>query len=161
MRMPRVQFTVRRMMAAVAVVGIFSFVVAMKWRRDESLLRLRYHTEEEEMSRLLAGASASSAELNRWLAEQVRSPFPELRPESRYSSRADEEYVFVPQEDEAEKPEPEKPDPDKLEQAARSLDGEATTHRARAEWHSTMKRKHSRAARHPWLPVAPDPPVPE
>jgi hypothetical protein len=29
------------------------------------------------------------------------------------------------------------------------------------EWHWAMKRKYERAARYPWLPVAPDPPEPK
>ncbi len=28
------------------------------------------------------------------------------------------------------------------------------------EWHQSMARKYEYAARHPWLPVAPDPPEP-
>ena len=33
--------------------------------------------------------------------------------------------------------------------------------RALATYHAVMKRKYERAARYPWLPVAPDPPPPE
>lgn len=33
--------------------------------------------------------------------------------------------------------------------------------RARNEWHILMAEKYRLAARHPWLPVAPDPPEPE
>ena len=31
----------------------------------------------------------------------------------------------------------------------------------RAEYHARLREKYHAAARHPWLPVAPDPPVPE
>ena len=34
-------------------------------------------------------------------------------------------------------------------------------HQARFEHHLAMMRKYERAARHPWLPLAPDPPEPE
>jgi hypothetical protein len=32
---------------------------------------------------------------------------------------------------------------------------------ARLDWHRAIERKYEYAARHPWLPVAPDPPEPE
>ena len=33
--------------------------------------------------------------------------------------------------------------------------------RPRADYHGTMRRKYERAARYPWLAVAPDPPEPQ
>jgi hypothetical protein len=36
----------------------------------------------------------------------------------------------------------------------------AASYRARAAWNDRMKRKYERAARYPWLPVEPDPPMP-
>ncbi len=38
---------------------------------------------------------------------------------------------------------------------------EAERVRRRAEWCVGMRSKYERAARHPWLPVGPDPPEPE
>lgn len=35
---------------------------------------------------------------------------------------------------------------------------EASRHERRLAYHATMRRKWERAARHPWLPVRPDPP---
>src|SRR5262245_48388973 len=32
--------------------------------------------------------------------------------------------------------------------------------RRRQEYHAQLRRKYERAARHPWLPVPPDPPAP-
>ena len=37
----------------------------------------------------------------------------------------------------------------------------ARAQRASAHYHGQMRRKYERAARYPWLTVAPDPPVPE
>lgn len=37
----------------------------------------------------------------------------------------------------------------------------ATTRRKRAEYFAAMRAKYERASRYPWLPIAPDPPVPE
>ena len=38
---------------------------------------------------------------------------------------------------------------------------EAVDFRARRDYHASLKLKYRRAASHPWLPVAPDPPEPE
>jgi hypothetical protein len=42
--------------------------------------------------------------------------------------------------------------PESLDEAAR---------RGRSEWQAALAKKYRRAARHPWLPVWPDPPEPE
>ncbi len=45
-------------------------------------------------------------------------------------------------------------DPDRPERAA-------PRYKQRAEFYSRLREKYDRAARYPWLPVAPDPPEPE
>lgn len=43
----------------------------------------------------------------------------------------------------------------------RQADHRAARWERAVEYHAAMKRKYERAARHPWLPVPPDPPLPE
>jgi hypothetical protein len=109
MRMPRVRFTVRRLMVAVAVLALVAAIGEMT-RRSASYDRLaRYYAERETLSLDLMAAFA-------------RPDRPEL------SEVCSVEYA---------------------------------RNRAFAEHEERLKRKYRRAARYPWLPVAPDPPEPE
>ena len=96
MGLPRVRFTVRRMMVAVAAVALMSYGVVL-WRRA-----------------------------------------------SEYRGRADSYGIRVIMVDSGLSP-------DDLERKNRRLN----------EYYESMQRKYDRAARYPWLPVAPDPPEPE
>jgi hypothetical protein len=48
-----------------------------------------------------------------------------------------------------------------LDQVTAELDAIFARHRQLADYHREMSRKYQRAAARPWLPIAPDPPVPE
>ncbi len=102
MRVPRVRFTVRRMMVAVAIVGLASGL----WRRRESFL--------EESRRYAVAAT--------------------LHPCSLPPEEGTDEY--------------------------RRWQEEEEMIRRRDDHLLRLAAKYERAARYPWLPVAPDPPEP-
>lgn len=117
MKLPKVRFTVRGVMIAVAAVGLLMGV----WREGPILLQRRADYSERARSFT-------------FLAEQDRG----LLRDTPYilrgltDSAADREYRAY------------------LEAGMLEL-------RARADYLRAMGRKYERAARFPWLPVAPDP----
>jgi hypothetical protein len=145
MRMPRVRFTVRGMMLAVAIAGLACSGEAMRrnyeitetirirrpgheWRaefhRDEAReARLRYEKAETHLARRIAtrkfyGDPSSAAEWDERLRASVDRSIRDLEDVRESSKRA-------------------------------------------AEWHERLRAKYERAARSPWLPVEPDPPAPK
>ncbi len=102
MKLPRVRFTVRRMMVAVAVVGTAFGSSVVLWRRAERFRRL---AADHGMFRVRVN---DGPECSMWF----------------------------------------------------KVDGD-TTSPVRDEWRRALAEKYDRAARYPWLPVAPDPPEPE
>ncbi len=106
MRLPRVRFTVRRMMVAVAIVALLLAWMQMQKRMVE--LRKSY----EFQSALHGGEEVVEREGGLFI--RFRGGRREVKPNAR-----------------------------------------------RAAYHAAMRRKYERAARYPWLPVAPDPPMPE
>jgi hypothetical protein len=99
MRLPRLRFTVRRMMVAVAVVALVLGAVALGVRSGEFRNRARYH--EVMAASPLLGVK----------------PAPPVFDPVRYTPKW-------------------------------------------SAYHARLKRKYERAARRPWLFVAPDPPLP-
>jgi hypothetical protein len=116
MPIPRVRFTVRRMMVAVAIVAAVAGAAAAS--RRWSVLASAYHVKA-----LYLGLQADLEEENARTADAAI-----------WFARAS--------------------DPDRPERAA-------PRYRRRAEFYSLLRGKYERAARYPFLPVAPDPPEPE
>ena len=122
MEIPRVRFTVRRLMVAVAVVGI-AFYGLVLWRRSAEYRRLADEAERSEMKAIVGAKQADAVAARfRRMPEKVTSEGVNLQ--SRYSA-------------------------------------EGTHLRRLSQDRARAKIKYRRAARYPWLPVAPDPPEPE
>ena len=123
MPLPRVRFTVRRMMRLVVVVALA--IGGILWaqrmsRLSKELLEIARDHEQKEHS------SRGDARIARNLASvpDVGRPAPRQTPDPFYEDRA--------------------------------IRSERS-----AERHRMLKEKYTRAARWPFLPVAPDPPEPE
>jgi hypothetical protein len=99
MRLPRVQFTLRRLMVAVAIVGLTVGIGIEGERRRSRFLRIAIDHSHQAILRLSG---------NTW------SPLRMVEMQKAY-----------------------------------------------AHYHDLMAQKYKRAARYPWLPVAPDPPKPK
>jgi len=116
LKIPRVRFTVRRMMVAVAVVALAFGIVRLWAARQHYLEKAANHAGFRAL------IMRSSQDIAYW--------------ESRWT----DQRVGLP----ARYPWP----------------GAPPLVRSMAEYHDAMRRKYERAARYPWLPVAPDPPKP-
>jgi di/tripeptidase len=131
MRLPRVRFTVRRMMIAVAVVAVLiacSFQAVRLHRNYQHYSwRVEFHTTMEQGDLTLASS------LNN-LADVLSSGA------SRLAGRGFGE---------------------EMGQRAKKHFREAERRRVSAKYHAQMKAKYEAAARRPWLDVEPDPPPPE
>jgi hypothetical protein len=113
MRLPRVRFTVRRMMVAVAAVAVATSL-GISWQRRQHFLRITVGFALRESA--VQGQVLSS---------------------SRSLPRSLQLHVY---------------------------DGNGTTWTVRpsnATYYAMMREKYDRAARYPFLPVAPDPPEPQ
>ncbi len=65
MRIPHLRFTVRRLMLAVAVLGLLFGAEIVRRRREHSLARYKYHVEQENRMRQLLGGG--------WITEKDES----------------------------------------------------------------------------------------
>ena len=133
MRLPRVQFTVRRMMVSVAVVAVLVANVELMRRHVVSRALATKHAAmqaELEAARRLAEERAKWVEL---LAErgEVEAPtsFPLIDPLAGATTLSE----------------------------VRAL---STRYAKQAAYHAQLRRKYERAAARPWLPIEPDPPPP-
>ena len=126
MKLPRVRFTVRRMMVAVAVVAVALTLDTMR-NRAFTFRRI--------------------AEKHAWREDAFRS-----------GARAILDYQRRLRIGELGEFEPRPVHPDKPNM---SFDEMAEDSEQRAGYYARLVAKYRRAARHPWLPVAPDPPEPE
>jgi hypothetical protein len=156
MRMPRVRFTVRRMMVAVAIAGVVTGIAVLKKKRDGFLERARFHAMVEQSGLEIAESFFAVAGAFREFADGAMPADSLPRLVVHPTSRPDDEYVFIPQHDP-----PAETDSGQLEQDGSGIAAIAFRNRENAAWHGALKRKYERAARYPWLPVAPDPPEPE
>jgi hypothetical protein len=102
MKFPRMQFTVRRMMA---VVGVMAVVFGV-WVRREHFLEQARHYADASGTPCSEPPEAGTEAFQEWIGEQERQ-------------------------------------------------------RRRVEHFDRLRLKYERAARYPWLPVAPDPPPPD
>jgi hypothetical protein len=111
--MPRLRFTIRRMMVAVAIMSVASAAAILFWRHLVLSERADYHEMMERVQ-----------------AERVRG-LEELALAASTSEVADR------------------------------VRADATIEAKIRDRHARLKGKYRHLARHPWLPVAPDPPEPE
>lgn len=155
MRLPRVRFTVRRMMIAVAVVaialGIAFGVARLKRRRDAYLIKTASFASLESFEIRFRKSDLDYAQWARSMAEKERlflkrmptEPGGLVPEEMRAASAA----LFAELAD------------GHTQEAATSLQ-KAELGARRAHYFGRLKRKYERAAFYPWLPVVPDPPEP-
>ena len=151
MRVPRVRFTVRRMMVAVAVVAVVLGAVQTGWRWQDYRRRAAYHAQE--MANLLAGIAAGGSNLAR-----ARQEFPEQVRQAREApqigdlrfryrvggvEKTVDDYIAS------------------LEAYITTMDRAGKNTRAMAGYHARLAWKYRNAVARPWLHVAPDPPVPQ
>jgi hypothetical protein len=147
MRRPRVRFTVRRLMVAVAVVAIGFWGLALVRVSQDYRQRASIAEGAERAADVLENTSHQSA----WAID--------LEADRIERDRANGLLVDVVL----------------LETPERSLDSVVARMRTKAtlsardaarygrirRYGAYLKQKYRRAARYPWLPVAPDPPAPE
>ncbi len=135
MTFPRVRFTVRRMMVAVAIAAVATGCVTF-WKRSTDFHRLadQYGQLESDESAWLS----SILEHQEWTKKHGRAGIPFDLPPVPPSEllKSDAEIIA-------------------------EIDDEAKRRREKIEWYRPRRLKYERAARYPWLPVAPDPPEPE
>jgi len=130
MRIPRLRFTIRLLMIAVAIVGVFLTAARLVylWRHYQALAAM-HASKEVNYVRQAQGAERRQD----WCARQAT--IANLQSASVRGST--------------------------WERLATSSGAIAHDLRRLAAHESRLKRTYERAARHPWLPVEPDPPEPE
>ncbi len=114
MKIPRIRFSVWRMMLAVAVLAIVFGVIRLSMVRQRYLEKAANH--ESFRARILSSNLEIAFWEARWRDQRLGKP-------AQYPWPAEPPYVP-----------------------------------AIAKYHDDMRIKYERAARFPWLPVAPDPP---
>jgi hypothetical protein len=134
MPLPRVRFTVRRLMIAVAIVALILGAELTRRRSVQFRLLARSYAAAAEFDGLILGGGTTTFGLH---DGQIR----ENRGGSSIRILADEGTIEF------------------TIDAALAYDADRL--RRRAEYHGLLRRKYDRAARHPWLPVEPVPPEPE
>lgn len=143
MRLPRIRFTVRRLMVAVAVAAVALGANDLRRRRERFLTLGATHKGNARVCVSSADWYASTAAANEREAERLRAAL-------RSNDGAKGPHVqFASQMAST------------IEAAAADQRAEERKHRDRARVHDALRIKYERAARSPWLPVPPDSPTPE
>jgi hypothetical protein len=155
-RLLRMRFTVRRMMAAVAalalVLGGAVESIRVKRQRDEYLKIAGEHGIDEALYRGLERDAIDSAQLSETLLESM-SVLNEIRSRPRVLGSAGQQIR------EMSLPGTELGAQEK-EDAANERAGAALHHKS-AMYHAALKRKYLAAAARPWRRIEPDPPRPD
>ena len=164
MRLPRM--TTRRWMIVAAAIALALGGHRLKQRRAACLMRATWHAGAEAYHRRLSvkpstrtdlrveadqeatTSPAPSAELDRVIEQEFGLP-PERsnRPEGddRFREAQARHYALA----------------DKMRKLVDGFRGKQSKYHAKqADYHASLARKYERAARYPWLSVAPDPPEP-
>jgi hypothetical protein len=137
MRLPRVQFKVRGLLAAVAIAAVVMGAERLLARRGRAL-GLRSQHEVHARGRLeLAESFAATAARNESEAKRMRDAA---------RDQSDERFISFAL---------------ACESQATVQRSEERRLRALARYHDVLRRKYEQAARHPWLQIDPDPPPPE
>lgn len=135
MGLPRVRFTVRWLMVAVAFVALALGVEVTRRRWAEFRQRAKSYAAMEQYERSLLDGWSTVVRREDGRAVAIRGPIAIQVP----SHRGGYDEIRVT------------PTPGY----------DAANLRLRADYHARLKRKYERATRYPWLPVAPDPPEPK
>jgi hypothetical protein len=139
MRLPRVRFTIRSMMVAVAALALLIGADRLLRRSTRYREMVSHFGQLETASRnLQRTAERSSQRHTEWARSQVEGWGPFNDDQHRAS-------VVAQTKDWVE---------------AGYLRQEATAYAAEADWYSQLRRQYERAASHPWEPLAPHPPRP-
>ena len=147
MRLPRVRLTVRWLMVAIAITALALGGIMMGRKRGEYLQRARVFGMIEEEARALVEELHSEKESAEILARFERQAIEEHRTEPDPFLRPPIPLADL--------------HPEKYEAQAKEAIRETVSAQRMIEYASAMRRKYERAARYPWLPVAPDPPPPD
>ena len=151
--MPRVRFTLRWMMIAVAIVAVILGGEMMRRRRatyleraTEELVEERRYQEAAEDCEQAASEADSIADQRRHDAEVYRQRAVSKQGNTAHaeSDRRLAERQAINNQESAED--------------ARAI---GKIFRARADYHRNLRRKYANAGRRPWLGVSPDPPEPD
>ncbi len=144
------RFTVRRMMVAVAIVAVaIGIIVQVNHWRDRAryyaaragLLDIRARWERDEASRAQSLADQFWEDAKGYYTDPVE--WVRRRKAARHWTGEPQDYVA------------------RLEGMAERQQRSAARTFRMADYHAALSEKCRRAARSPWLPVAPDPPEPK
>ena len=154
MRNPRFRFTIRRMMILVAIAALLIAGVVMKRRREEYLVSAADNASDASLNLYLKNSWLDMAKSSREMAQLLRStPLSiEIPPSEKKLPLPRGGFVIEQEHNE------------KMEQQAEQQGSEARDYERKAE-KSDQKAARSlrrqaqfeRAARYPWLSVAPEP----
>ena len=153
-RLPRVHFTVRRLMAVVAalavVLGVSVESIRLSRQRDRYLKLASENGQSETFYRTLERSQLSLAEINESSAEfhrKIRRPaIPFVYPDDAHIPEKDLSSARIAR---------------KETDDARRARAQAKLHHDTAEYHAGLKQKYQAAAARPWLSIGPDPPPPD
>ena len=150
MRVPRVRFTVGRMMIAVAIVALILGAVVLVERRRDRFRRLAHQYSLEDQATMGPIITRADALRDPLLATKMR----DARDRFRRGS-----VPLITKDDISH-------DPSmaiiKKYVDAMDLDRRDIYYRGRCSYYYLLlKEKYQYAQRYPWLPVAPDPPPPD
>lgn len=144
MRLPRVRFTVRRLMIAVAIAGVIMGVTrltanARRLRARAAGYAIRAATERETNW----GMASDEAQLAR-AVDRVKVHKTRMEAGSLDQDPSDQRAVL-----------------ELMEESVARRRRRIARHHGRLAYFLAMRAKYERAARYPWLSVEPDPPEPE
>jgi hypothetical protein len=131
MRLPRVRFTVRRMMIAVAILCVPLCGVQIASRRDWYLRNAASAAKDARYFAREADQSQERLEYRRWRDSIMPTDVPFTMTPAAYA------------------------------ESIRNWELEIEENRAKAAYWESLRLKYENAARYPWLPVEPDLPEPE
>ena len=154
MRLPRFRYSVRGMMIAVAIVGIGVGIESMR-RRRVACLEKAYEWRKLEWVDTQMADYHENYSAPRY-DESARNWELGVEESRKLAAKFGEQNALIPGSVEAQER-----NASDARNRARSAREEAHRERARAVWTGALARKYERAARYPWLSVAPDPPEPE
>ncbi len=154
MRLPRVRFTVRRLMAAVGalalVFGVSVETIRLKRQRERYLKLASDNGQSEIHYRTLERSQLSLAQIDESSAEftsKIRIPvIPFVYPDDARMPEMNLSSARIARK---------KRDDAKRERV------QAKLHHATAEYYAELKQKYLAAAARPWLSIGPDPPPPD
>ena len=145
MKLPRPRFTLRWLMVAVAIIGItIGFEIGRK-RRAKYLESAQHCADMERLVQGTAELYERFARGKRVQADLFRQTEANLVILAKLGVKPDSEII--------------RGDPLASEDEANQSDLAASKEREKMAYWARMKAKYERAARFPWLPIKPNPPI--